>query len=81
MTVAIIGGTGFIGTAVAERLVRRGLAPVVVARGEHPVHLPEGAVLARGDRMDEARLVDIFKTLGVETVSIFSRSDGSTPGQ
>lgn len=68
MTVAIIGGTGFIGTAVAERLTLRGLAPVVVARGEHPVHLPAGAILERGDRMDEARLREIFATHGVDTV-------------
>lgn len=68
MTVAIIGGTGFIGTAVAERLAGRGLAPVVVARGEHPVDLPRGAVFERGDRMDEARLTDIFRSHGVDTV-------------
>lgn len=68
MTVAIIGGTGFIGTAVAERLALRGLAPVVVARGEHPVNLPKGAILERGDRMDQARLREIFRAHGVDTV-------------
>jgi nucleoside-diphosphate-sugar epimerase len=68
MTVAIIGGTGFIGTAVAERLVARRLKPVVVARGEHPVQLPAGAVFERGDRMDGARLGEIFRTHAVDTV-------------
>jgi len=68
MSVAIIGGTGFIGSAVAERLALRGMAPVVVARGEHPVSLPEGAVFEPGDRMDQARLVEIFKAHGVDTV-------------
>ncbi len=68
MTVAIIGGTGFIGTAVAERLVARGHRPVVVARGEHPVRLPEGAVFERGDRMDGERLREIFRAHGVDTV-------------
>lgn len=68
MTVAIIGGTGFIGSAVAERLVRRGLVPVVVARGEHPVSLPAPALLERGDRMDQARLSEIFKAHDVDTV-------------
>lgn len=68
MTVAIIGGTGFIGTAVAGRLVRRGLSPVVVARGEHPVTLPDGAVFEAGDRMDGARLGEIFRAHGVDTV-------------
>lgn len=68
MTVAIIGGTGFIGTAVAERLAMRGLAPVIVARGEHPVNLPRGALFEPGDRMDGARLSEIFRTHGVDTV-------------
>lgn len=68
MTVAIIGGTGFIGSAVAGRLVLRGLQPVVVARGEHPVALPEGAVFERGDRMDGARLREIFAAHRVDTV-------------
>jgi nucleoside-diphosphate-sugar epimerase len=68
MTVAIIGGTGFIGTSVAERLVTRGLRPVVVARGEHPVSLPDGAVFERCDRMDGARLGEIFRAHGVDTV-------------
>jgi nucleoside-diphosphate-sugar epimerase len=68
VTVAIIGGTGFIGTAVAERLALRGLAPVVVARGEHPVNLPKGAILERSDRMDGARLGEIFRAHGVDTV-------------
>ena len=68
MTVAIIGGTGFIGSAVAERLVLRGLAPIVVARGEHPVSLPGPAILERGDRLDQARLSEIFKAHDVDTV-------------
>ena len=68
MTVAIIGGTGFIGTAVAGRLRQRGLTPIVVARGEHPVDLPKGAVFEPGDRMDEARLREIFAAHGVDTV-------------
>lgn len=68
MTVAIIGGTGFIGSAVAERLVLRGLSPVVVARGEHPVALPQGASFERGDRMDATRLGEIFRAHGVDTV-------------
>ena len=68
MTVAIIGGTGFIGTAVAERLVLRGLTPLVVARGEHPLALPKGAVFEPGDRMEGERLGEIFRAHGVDTV-------------
>jgi nucleoside-diphosphate-sugar epimerase len=68
MSVAIIGGTGFIGSAVAERLVTRGLEPVVIARGEHPVALPKGAIFERGDRMDAGRLLEIFRAHKVRTV-------------
>jgi nucleoside-diphosphate-sugar epimerase len=68
MTVAFSGGTGFIGRAVAERLLLRGLRPVVVARGEHPVVLPAGAIFEPGDRMDGARLGEIFRAHGVDTV-------------
>lgn len=68
MTVAIIGGTGFIGRAVAERAVLRGLAPVVIARGQHAVDLPEGAVFEAVDRMDGDALVAALRKHGVDTV-------------
>ncbi|RYE10970.1 MAG: NAD-dependent epimerase/dehydratase family protein [Hyphomicrobiales bacterium] len=68
MTIAILGGTGFIGTAIAERAVLRGLVPVAVARGEEPVNLPMGAIFERGDRLDSARLVEIFRAHQIETV-------------
>lgn len=68
MTVAIIGGTGFIGRAIAERAVQRGLAPVVVARGEHPVDLPPGAVFAPADRTDREALSQLFRRHKVDTV-------------
>ncbi len=40
MSVAIIGGTGFMGSAVVDTLPLRGLAPIVIARGQrlHPAH-------------------------------------------
>jgi nucleoside-diphosphate-sugar epimerase len=73
MTIAILGGTGFIGSAVVERAVRRGLAPIVIARGEHPVSLPEGAIFASADRMDGAALSAILDKHRVETlVDIFA---------
>lgn len=68
MSVAVLGGTGFIGTAVVRRLVERGLAPVVVARGQHPVALPDGAIFAAADRMDAARLGEVFAAHDVTTV-------------
>ena len=75
MTIAVIGGTGFIGRALVARAVRRGLAPVVVARGAHPVELPQAAIFAPADRSDGARLADIFRRHGVDTViDIFALS-------
>lgn len=75
MTIAVIGGTGFIGRALVAQAVRRGLAPVVVARGTHPVELPQAAIFAPADRSDGARLADIFRRHGVDTViDIFALS-------
>ncbi len=61
MTIAIIGGTGFIGPEVARRALAWGQTPIVIARGQHPVDLPPGAVFERADRMDGAALLDIFR--------------------
>lgn len=73
MTVAIVGGTGFIGSAVARRLRARGLAPLVVARGRHPVDLPAGASFEAADRRDGARLVELFHKHDVDTlIDIFA---------
>lgn len=60
MTIAIIGGTGFIGRAVAERVLHWGQTPVVIARGQHPVDLPAGAVFERADRMHGHAILDIL---------------------
>jgi nucleoside-diphosphate-sugar epimerase len=68
MTIAIIGGTGFIGRAVAERVIARGMTPIVIARGQHPVDLPTGAVFEPADRMDSAALVAIFRRHAVDAV-------------
>ena len=73
MTIAILGGTGFIGRAVAERAVRRGLRPIVLARGEEPVSLPEGAIFEVVDRMDGASLAAILDKHRVDTlIDIFA---------
>lgn len=68
MTIAIIGGTGFIGRAVAERAVRRGLQPIAIARGEHPVDLPAGAIFEPVDRMDRDALLAVLRRHEVDTV-------------
>ena len=68
MTIAILGGTGFIGTAVATRVLARGLTPLVLARGQHPVALPRGARFQAVDRLDGKRLVEIFQQHKVDIV-------------
>ncbi len=68
MTIAIIGGTGFIGRAVAERVLHWGQTPIVIVRGQHPVDLPPGAVFERADRMDGAAILDIFRRHRPEAV-------------
>lgn len=79
MTVAVCGGTGFIGSAVARRLLARGLEPLVLARGRHPVAVPEGARFVAADRQDGRRLVEIFQQHGVDTViDIFALGLGNT---
>jgi nucleoside-diphosphate-sugar epimerase len=75
MAIAIIGGTGFIGSAVARRLIARGLTPIVIARGKHAVSLPDGAILEQVDRMDAGRLADVLLTHRADTViDIFALS-------
>lgn len=74
MTVAILGGTGFIGTAVAGRLLLRGETPVLIARGKHPKPTTP-VVFETADRLDAARLVEIYRAHRVDTViDIFALS-------
>jgi nucleoside-diphosphate-sugar epimerase len=68
MTLAIIGGTGFIGRAVTQRALARGLTPVVIARGQHRVDLPQGPVIAVADRMHGTEILDILRRHHVTTV-------------
>ncbi|MGV8953050.1 MAG: NAD-dependent epimerase/dehydratase family protein [Cypionkella sp.] len=79
MTVAIIGGTGFLGTAVAGRLIAHGQDVLVVARGHEPVALPPEARFEAADRTDTAALVALFKAHGVTAViDIFTLSLANT---
>lgn len=75
MTIAIVSGTGFLGPAIARRLIARGPTPLVIARGKHPVSLPDGATFAPADRMDSAALTALFTTHQVTCViDIFTLS-------
>jgi len=68
MSIAIIGGTGFIGSAVARRVLSRGLRPVVIARGNEHLPLPDGAIFEAADRMDGPRIYEILRAHDVHTV-------------
>lgn len=60
MSVAIIGGTGFLGTKVAERLQAHGQDVVVIARGNEPMNLARDIKFMPGDRMDSTRMRTIL---------------------
>ncbi len=73
MGIAILGGTGFIGGAIARRAAARGLAPLIIARGKHPVALPDGATFEPADRRDTAALAAILGRHRVDTlIDIFA---------
>lgn len=75
MSIAIIGGTGFLGTATAKRLNERGHEVLVVARGQSPVNLPDGVKFEKADRMDGDKLAKLLKANGATSViDIFALS-------
>lgn len=75
VTVAIVGGTGYLGPRIAERLLARGQDVLVLARGRHPVDLPDAARFAEVDRMDGDRLAEVLWRNQVEAViDVFSLS-------
>ena len=79
MTIAIIGGSGFLGRNVALRLLAHGEKALVVHRGNEPANLPDAVAIAHADRMDEAALLDIFRQHDVRVViDIYALSLGNT---
>lgn len=52
MQTLVLGGTGFLGSAIAEAAVRAGHDVAVLARGETTRPPPDGARALRGDRHD-----------------------------
>ena len=54
LNVLIIGGSGFVGTAVANEAVRRGFRVTVVSRGKMP--LPNGVEHLKADRKNPGEL-------------------------
>ena len=66
-TVVITGGTGALGRAVVERLLRDGAAPVVTYRGERELaesRFPDRVRARRVDLTDEAAVRQLYSGLG-----------------
>lgn len=79
MKLAIIGGTGFLGTAVAHRALARDHEVVVIARGREPLRLPQGARFIAADRLDGAATGKILQAEGLRAViDIFALSRSNT---
>ncbi|MEU8045624.1 NAD-dependent epimerase/dehydratase family protein [Micromonospora echinofusca] len=60
-TLLVLGGTQFLGRAVAEEGVRRGARVVVAHRGEHEP--PPGVTAVRGDRTDPGSWAEVEERL------------------
>ena len=75
MTIAIVSGTGFLGTATARRLRDTGRDVLVIARGQSPVELADGVRFEKADRMDGDRIAELLKAHEVDAViDIFALS-------
>ena len=75
MTIAVIGGTGFLGRAVASRLLVHGQDVLAVARGHEPVALPSGVRFQAADRMDTPAITALLRANNVTAViDIFTLS-------
>ncbi len=68
MRIIIIGGTGFIGALVAERLLNAGHDPIVFHRGKTEFNLSRAVKRIRGDRTDLPAFRGEFKRLGPQVV-------------
>lgn len=81
-TVLVVGGSGFVGTAVASRLAREGIRVVVptrrLAHARHLLTLPTAEVV-EGDVYDPATLVRLMR--GVDAVVSLVGVLHSRPGQ
>ena len=68
MRVLVIGGTSFIGPAVARLLVERGHGVTVFHRGQTEADLPSGVNQILGDRRELATFRDEFKRIAPDVV-------------
>jgi UDP-glucose 4-epimerase len=71
MNVLVTGGAGFIGSHVAEELMRAGHRVIIVdnLHTGHRHNIPEGATFYEVDITDRARLAEIFAREQIEAIS------------
>jgi UDP-glucose 4-epimerase len=74
--IVVIGGGGFIGSALCRRLVERGESVQVVCRRGDPGALPPGASLHRAGADDAARILPLLRRSRV----VFYLACDTTPG-
>lgn len=68
MTLFLIGGTGFIGRAVTQRLVDAGHTVTVFHRGRTTPTLPDAATVRHGDRDDPEALRDALDATAPDVI-------------
>jgi UDP-glucose 4-epimerase len=71
MNVLVTGGAGFIGSHVADELLRAGHRVVIVdnLRTGHRHNVPIGATFYEADICDQAKMAEIFANEGIEALS------------
>lgn len=75
MMIAVIGATGFLGTAVVGRALADGHEVLAVSRGIEATRLPDSARFLAADRMDSAAVATLLKEHAVTSViDIFTLS-------
>lgn len=68
----VLGGTGFIGTALVAQLCRSGRTVQVVGRGPEPANLPVGATYLRTDLRDPENLRGLFASVAEVVDLVYS---------
>lgn len=71
MNILVTGGAGFIGSHVADELLRAGHGVVIVdnLRTGHPHNVPQAATFYEADICDRARMAEIFAKEGIDAIS------------
>ena len=68
MSIALVGGSGFLGRHIALGLLAHGEKPLVIHRGHEAADLPEAVQIAHADREDGDALQALFRQHAVRVV-------------